>query len=352
MKFILIFIVFLSLNAYTQTCNLGNYLTAYRIPVAAYPYFSVGSGITVSVQTNCGTLSNTSYNCGGSLYAGSSPAWWLNSAAQYIRFTFSAPVSYFTILVNGTNNTEVFYFAAATGAITISDYCTPDFTSVGATVTDNAIPANGSIFTSNNIVGSTTYTITHNGLGSGSRVTLLDCFVPTILPIELISFSAECVAKNVVNLKWETASENANKFFTVERSFDAEIWEEIQNIKSEGNSSQRQIYSYIDSPHDATNLYYRLRQTDLDGNYKHFAPVSVVNCFNKDIVSIYPNPANDEITITGENLNEIKIYNGLGFEIKRILTHAEKSTKINIKDLPKGFYYINIGEKSYKLTKE
>jgi len=110
-------------------CTIANYMSAYRIPVAAYPYFSASSAVTVSATTTGGvsTLSDFVYSCGGNSYSGASPTWWLNSATQSIILNFSAAVTRFTVLVNGTNDTERFYYAANTGAITLSDYCATGF---------------------------------------------------------------------------------------------------------------------------------------------------------------------------------------------------------------------------------
>lgn len=359
MKFRIVNTVFIWLTSAVQmfgqsNCTLANYQSAYKIPPASFPYFSGGSGITVSVQTNCSTLGNTTYNCGGLPYACSATAWWLNSATQYIRFTFSAPVSGLTILVNGTNQTEVFFFAASSGAISLSNYCTPDFAASAASVTDNAVPANGSIFTVNNSSGATTYTVTHNGLGSGSRVTLLDCIVPASnLPVELVSFKAECVAKNTVKLNWKTASERNNDFFTVERSGNGKNWSAIRNIEAGENSTQAQHYSFIDNADNSGLVYYRLKQTDIDGNYKHSVPVTVRSCNElADEVAIYPNPASEEFTVVGNGIRRLQLFNWSGAEVQSQSHDGIGEAKVNLGALPGGIYFLKVDEKIYRVIKE
>ncbi len=94
------------------------------------------------------------------------------------------------------------------------------------------------------------------------------------LPIELLSFSAE-LEEEYVNINWITASEINNDFFTIEKSRDANHWEAIANINGAGNSNQALEYNYKD--YDITDgiWYYRLKQTDFDGQYKYFSPVAV-----------------------------------------------------------------------------
>jgi hypothetical protein len=98
------------------------------------------------------------------------------------------------------------------------------------------------------------------------------------LPIELVSFDAISNKKNV-ELKWITATEINNDFFTIERSRDGVVFEELRNIKSkspDGNSYKTLSYQEYDySPYPGTS-YYRLKQTDYDKTFK-YSVMKVVN---------------------------------------------------------------------------
>ncbi|MBK9285587.1 MAG: T9SS type A sorting domain-containing protein [Sphingobacteriaceae bacterium] len=333
---------------------MGNYLTAYRIPTTSYPYFSIGSGITVSVSTNCGNYNNISYSCGGNLYACASPAWGLITTTHYIRLTFSAPVTNLTIIVNGTNQTETFYFAAGTGAITMSNYCTPDYSAAGASVTDNALPANGSIMTVNNNIGSTTYTITHNGLGAGSRVTLLDCFVPLIiLPIELASFKAECSNKNEAKLQWKVIGGWNRGMLEVQKSFNGEDWTTLKVYNDENYHGDGE-YTYTDYSEENDVAYYRLKHVDDMGYYKFSQTILAGNCHKmKNELKIYPNPSTDNIHLSGHLMDELQIYNLIGDVVQRQKVELNSNeADVNIKNLNSGVYFIRSGELSQKFIKE
>jgi len=127
----------------------------------------------------------------------------------------------------------------------------------------------------------------------------------TSLPIELISFTGE--AKNGFNqLNWITASELNNDFFTVEKSLNILDFEEVGKISGAGNSNTTLSYSMIDN-HPTNTTYYRLKQTDFNGDFK-YSDIIVVNRNNADksvkIVKIY-NLLGQEVS---ENYTGIKVY--------------------------------------------
>lgn len=126
--YLLLFIIFSSSLFIKAQCDLGNYMAAFRIPPASYPYTN-GTGITVSATAVGVTLlGDVGYSCGSDMFNGSATSWWINSATATITFNFSAPVCNLTILVNGTNTTEEFYFNSNGGPVNLTNYCTTNFT--------------------------------------------------------------------------------------------------------------------------------------------------------------------------------------------------------------------------------
>ena len=84
------------------------------------------------------------------------------------------------------------------------------------------------------------------------------------LPVHLISFQGKVVG-NQIALAWETAWEENNDYFEVQRSRDAQEFLSIARINGVGQSDSRQNYSVLDEwPLTGTN-YYRLKQVDADG---------------------------------------------------------------------------------------
>ncbi|SDK43460.1 Por secretion system C-terminal sorting domain-containing protein [Catalinimonas alkaloidigena] len=94
------------------------------------------------------------------------------------------------------------------------------------------------------------------------RVNVLEPGVP--LPIELTSFTASAENEAVV-LRWVTASETNNAFFTVERSADGVHFEALGRLDGAGTSQFTHSYHFTDPSPLGGLSYYRLRQTDYDG---------------------------------------------------------------------------------------
>lgn len=184
---------------------------------------------------------------------------------------------------------------------------------------------------------------------SNSTITLKNQYVPrvslqfssvTALPIELTSFTAE-ENQRKVDLKWITASERNNHYFTIYRSSDLKSWEKVVKIKGKGNSSQETSYSFTDeNPLKGMN-YYKLKQTDFDGRYEEFNPISIL-IGNRNSISVYPNPAKDVLFIHTENQQlqmslQISDYSG-----KTIYSYSGEQQSIDISTLNTGIYFLSI----------
>lgn len=324
-------------------------MAAVRIPIASYPYTALSApSLTVSaINSGAPTLGNSTYACDGNSFGGASPAWWLNGAAQSLTFNFSSPVTSLTFLINGTNSTEVFYIVSnSTCAISLSNYCAIGYTSVGGTLTAGATAGLGSLITVNNPGGATQYIMTHNGLGAGSRVTLLDCFVKgtgtCVLPIELVNFNVQCRSNNLVEVNWTTQTEYNNDFFTIEKSEDGENWNEIANIKGAGNSSSEKNYTYKYQDNIKALTYFRLKQTDFDRNSKYSQIMAMNGCNvkGKGLLVIFPNPASTEVVLNTDTEGMgVEIYNLLGINVASY-TLERGDNKIDVSSLPNGTYYL------------
>lgn len=116
------------------------------------------------------------------------------------------------------------------------------------------------------------------------------------LAIELLYFEAECRGDYVL-LSWATVVEVDNDYFTIEKSNDGNSYKAIAVIEGEGNSNMLIQYSADDYDPIYGFTYYRLKQTDYNGDFQYYDPV-VVECYSDmvDIFSfnVYPNPARND----------------------------------------------------------
>lgn len=108
-----------------------------------------------------------------------------------------------------------------------------------------------------------------------NRFTLSNAANP--LPVTLVAFAAQAEGPAAVRLRWTTASEANNAGFVVERSLDGRAFLDVGSLPGAGTSATAHDYTLLDGrlPAGATLLYYRLRQTDLDGT-AHYAPIRTV----------------------------------------------------------------------------
>ena len=108
--------------------------------------------------------------------------------------------------------------------------------------------------------------ITAGTVNNFSPFTLASTDAKNPLPIDLLSFDSEWT-DGVVNLDWVTSTELRNDFFTVERSLDLIFFETVVTVPGAGNSNVELSYSSIDeTPYSGTS-YYRLKQTDYNGEH-------------------------------------------------------------------------------------
>lgn len=167
-------------------------------------------------------------------------------------------------------------------------------------------------------------------------------FVPNPLPVTLLSFHAvPDPARKSVNLRWVTASETNNDFFTIEKSSDAAHWFPLGRQNGAGNSNTQLSYEMEDThPLEGTS-YYRLKQTDFDGTESIEGIRSVDFSLPPDF-EIYPNPATDRVHVKGKSIVRLELFDVSG---KPCHTESRQETGTWVLDLSafaRGVYYLRV----------
>lgn len=165
----------------------------------------------------------------------------------------------------------------------------------------------------------------------------------SVMPVTLVDFDAKQEA-TAVKINWTTSSEENNDFFTVERSNDGILFEPIAKVVGAGNSNTTLHYEYMDntieSLGDIQILYYRLKQTDFNGDFS-YSKISVVNLASSDaafeILSAGPNPFNETINLHYISDNVISA---------SIIMYDLQSRVVLIKniEIQKGTNFLSVGE--------
>ena len=197
----------------------------------------------------------------------------------------------------------------ATGQAVSSDYCEPpvpfSFTVGGISISQTPM-TRVAVPLAFNVFGTDTF-VPYAPIVS-------DC-EPFVMPVELVSFTGE-KEENAVRLSWATATESNNDYFTIFRSSDTSMGDEVGTVKGVGNSQSLTSYELVDeNPLQGWNYYY-LRQTDNDGSFHDMGPVAVYFDGVRLEISAFPNPqaSNESFTVSGLS-GQVLVFDELGRNI-------------------------------------
>jgi len=198
--------------------------------------------------------------------------------------------------------------------------------------------------TGNNIAGTV---ISSSAVTSFSPFTLASTTgAENPLPVELISFNAT-LNNEKVDLSWQTASEINNDYFTLEKSLDGFNWESFSKQDGAWNSSSLISYNDVDyNPYRGTS-YYRLKQTDFNGEFE-YSEMVVVDNHLEDVISIYPNPIKDVLFLTNLKITyQVKIYS-----INGQIIYSGNTNHINSSKWSNGIYQLIITDDLGKIIEQ
>ncbi len=169
-------------------------------------------------------------------------------------------------------------------------------------------------------------------------------FTLATLPVKFISVHATLINKLSALVKWTVATPTINSDkFEAEYSTDQAHWNKIGIIKI--TNSNQSSYEITHNNIPTGNIYYRIKEIDEDGNYTYSSIVVLNNITDESKYIIYPNPANNLITITNANINagqaEINLYDADG---KKIISSIMTGNiqQINTASIAAGTYVVKI----------
>ena len=165
------------------------------------------------------------------------------------------------------------------------------------------------------------------------------------LPIELMYFRAFPEGE-AVTLRWETAWERDNDYFTIERRREGEDWQEIATVPGAGNDGDGRAYNYLDEPKSGDYvLYYRLKQTDYDGTYTYSDVVSLL-WQRGALWPVYPNPAHDLLSVRLDKNDietaEVQLFTMAGKAVYTQASQEGEVVQLQLANLPAGVYLLEI----------
>ena len=183
----------------------------------------------------------------------------------------------------------------------------------------------------------------------------------TLLPIELVAFSAECKG-SYAKISWTTATERNNDYFVLERSSDAINFDEVARLAGAGNSINPVDYTYNDYSVRGGDSYYRLVQVDYDGT-RTVSEMIAVNCTidaegAPDVVA-YPNPFGCDLTLRFENFGNmpasVEVYDMLGRLVMTTevqCTQNEHEVVLHLESLSDATYNVRVSTAEFVINRK
>lgn len=178
---------------------------------------------------------------------------------------------------------------------------------------------------------------------------------PDVLPVELVSFIAKPKDNNV-EIAWQTASEEQNDFFVIERGADENGFEGIGQVQGNGTTTLRNSYTFLDERPAAGTAYYRLKQVDEDGSHTYSAVVSVTrSAASGSIAKVYPTITSELLNINWEGqslLQQALVVDARGRQVlQQKLSDNAAQQVVDVSRLRSGMYVlVLLDEKGQRIT--
>lgn len=192
---------------------------------------------------------------------------------------------------------------------------------------------------------------TWHGVGQDGAYYFIDDAVvqpAVVLPVQLISFTGFHSEKGN-ELRWQTASEFNTDHFSIEKSIDGNLFDEIASVTAKGFAQQLSVYQYTDVFDLQALDYYRLKMVDVDGSFTYSNTIEISGDAGLVSAELFSNPAEENLLVQ-YSVNqsaplEIFIFNSVGSLVIRESKQAINATgtfSVNIAALPQGIYLVKI----------
>ncbi|WMX13716.1 T9SS type A sorting domain-containing protein [Aureispira sp. CCB-E] len=174
-----------------------------------------------------------------------------------------------------------------------------------------------------------------------------------ILPIEWMTFEANRIDRERVDLGWVTSSEFHNQGFDIERMLAHEtMFTKIGWVEASGTSTTPTRYHFEDKNAYQGISYYRLKQIDFDGatTYSEIRAVSGIGTLGIGF-GLYPNPVQEAFFIDlgekskGAKKATVSIFDGRGqlvYQRNHSITTQELLKITLVEDIPAAVYWLSL----------
>ncbi|HEV7232448.1 MAG TPA: T9SS type A sorting domain-containing protein [Bacteroidia bacterium] len=182
------------------------------------------------------------------------------------------------------------------------------------------------------------------------------------LPIQLVSFRADYQNGSAI-LSWETQTETNNDFFSIDRTYDGIHYETAGTVKGAGNSSVHRYYTFLDpAPLEGEIVYYRLKQTDFNGDHSEPGFTSLKSCSGSSAdlqPSVYPNPATESLhfsfSYNSDAFVDLEVFDRLGKKVycsHLPVSKGHNDIRMDLSDMASGMYVLRLRDEAKEVSQK
>lgn len=261
------------------------------------------------------------------------------------------------IILRNTTNTftppadgTTYVNGATIGSATVLTHISSSSTT---TYTDNTVMNGNSYFyrvyayryTTDNQNGNTY----HRSRGRAYTSTFVDVQQANPLPVELLSFTGQ-KKETTALLQWQTASELNNHYFEIERAGENGLFESIGLVNGFGTTTQVHSYTWPDENPLEGNNYYRLRQTDFNGQFS-ISPVICLRFEKQNSANVLAWSYDNTISYSLSGWNApvtIQLYDLSGQLVAEEQREEDGAGSISLAEYPHGIYLLRFSSGTHE----
>ena len=162
------------------------------------------------------------------------------------------------------------------------------------------------------------------------------------LPVELLYWKSEIYNEQAL-LRWATATELNNDYFTIEKSLDNKLWTKLVVIQGAGTTNEPVYYDYLDEKAFSQTVYYRLSQTDYDGTTEVFETITLKSKWAEENIVLYPNPNQGSFRLKFDADHfDLNIFDAKGQEFFPEIKYVGDELHVTTQHIPLGVYYVRL----------
>jgi hypothetical protein len=176
-----------------------------------------------------------------------------------------------------------------------------------------------------------------------------------ILPVQLTDFEAIRESGSSL-LKWSVTTASDPARFDIERSTDAVQYNVIGSVPGNTAGNLSGEYSFTDGHPVAGANYYRLKMTDLEGNFIYSGIRSLdFSAVPASSFPLYPNPATDQLNVDMTGVAgpvDMLVIDARGTVVRTVSFSAGGVLTVPVRDLANGLYFVEIRFGSERLVRQ